>query len=87
VGVHGALVQCIPFGKDPAMGFNKRKMKAQRTAAAEAKAAVRRCDRSVDRHPFAALTSLIPALSCRSYRPHAPFAELVRLSEIVRPNS
>jgi hypothetical protein len=28
-----------------------------------------------------ALTSLIPALSCRSCRPHAPFAELVRLSD------
>ena len=37
--------------------------------------------RTVDRHPFAALTSLIPALSCRSCRPHAPFAELVRLSD------
>ena len=32
-------------------------------------------------------SSLIPAPSCRSYRPHARFAELVRLSEIVRPNS
>ena len=37
--------------------------------------------RTVDRHPLAALTSLIPALSCRSCRPHAPFAELVRLSD------
>ncbi len=37
--------------------------------------------RTVDLHPFAALTSLIPALSCRSCRPHAPFAELVRLSD------
>ena len=36
--------------------------------------------RTVDRHPFAALTSLIPVLSCRSCRPHTPFAELVRLS-------
>ena len=27
--------------------------------------------REVDRHPFAALTSLISALSCRSCRPHA----------------
>jgi hypothetical protein len=27
--------------------------------------------RTVDRHPFAALTSLIPALSCRSCRPYA----------------
>jgi hypothetical protein len=37
--------------------------------------------RTVDLHPFAALTSLIPALSCRSCRPHASFAELVRLSD------
>jgi hypothetical protein len=36
--------------------------------------------RAVDRHPDAAVTSLIPALSCRSCRPNAPFAELVRLS-------
>jgi hypothetical protein len=36
--------------------------------------------RSPDRHPDAAVTSLIPALSCRSCRPHAPFAELVMLS-------
>jgi hypothetical protein len=36
--------------------------------------------RRLDRHPDAAVTSLIPALSCRSCRPHAPFAELVRLS-------
>jgi hypothetical protein len=36
--------------------------------------------RSLDRHPDAAVTSLIPALSCRSCRPHAPFAELVKLS-------
>jgi len=26
------------------------------------------------------MTSLIPALSCRSYRSNAPFAELMRLS-------
>jgi hypothetical protein len=25
--------------------------------------------------------NLIPALSCRSCRPHAPFAELIRLSD------
>jgi hypothetical protein len=37
--------------------------------------------RKVDRHPFAALTSLILALSCRSCRPHAPFAELICLSD------
>src|SRR5271169_4076929 len=36
--------------------------------------------RTLDRHPDAAVTSLIPWLSCRSCRPHAPFAELVRLS-------
>jgi hypothetical protein len=36
--------------------------------------------RRLDRHPDAAVTSLIPALSCRSCRPNAPFAELVRLS-------
>ncbi|MGB6444555.1 MAG: hypothetical protein WBE90_26405 [Xanthobacteraceae bacterium] len=26
------------------------------------------------------VTGLIPALSCRACRPHAPFAELMRLS-------
>ncbi len=36
--------------------------------------------RTLDRHPDAAVTSLIPWLSCRSCRPHAPFAQLVRLS-------
>jgi hypothetical protein len=36
--------------------------------------------RTLDRHHNAAVTSLIPALSCRSCRPNAPFAELVRLS-------
>jgi hypothetical protein len=36
--------------------------------------------RAIDRHRDAAVTSLIPALSCRSCRPNAPFAELVRLS-------
>jgi len=36
--------------------------------------------RLLDRHPDATVTSLIPALSCRSCRPNAPFAELVRLS-------
>ena len=34
----------------------------------------------LDRHHGAAVTSLIPSLSCRSCRPNAPFAELVRLS-------
>ena len=32
--------------------------------------------RALDRHRDAAVTSLIPALSCRSCRPNAPFAEL-----------
>jgi len=36
--------------------------------------------RCLDRHRDAAVTSLIPALSCRSCRPNAPFAELVQLS-------
>jgi hypothetical protein len=36
--------------------------------------------RTLDRHHDAAVTSLIPALSCRSCRPNAPFAELVHLS-------
>jgi hypothetical protein len=36
--------------------------------------------RTLDRHRDAAMSSLIPALSCRSCRPNAPFAELVRLS-------
>jgi hypothetical protein len=36
--------------------------------------------RKVDRHRDASVTSLIPALSCRSCRPNAPFAELICLS-------
>jgi beta-phosphoglucomutase-like phosphatase (HAD superfamily) len=36
--------------------------------------------RTLDRHRDAAVSSLIPALSCRSCRPNAPFAELVQLS-------
>jgi hypothetical protein len=36
--------------------------------------------RTLDRHRDAAVTSLIPALSCRSCRPNVSFAELVRLS-------
>jgi len=36
--------------------------------------------RTLDRHHGAAVTSLIPLLSCRSCLPNAPFAELVRLS-------
>ena len=38
--------------------------------------------RTLDRHRDAAITSLIPALSCRSCRPNAPFAELVQLSRL-----
>ena len=126
-----------PFGDDPPMGFNRRKMDDERLRAAEKEAAARRaldpqviadaerlvadwnerqakrmpmlfsptisaaitarywflwvrCPacrmtsgidlRTLDRHPDAAVTSLIPALSGRSCRPNAPFAELVRLS-------
>jgi hypothetical protein len=36
--------------------------------------------RTLDRHQDAAVTSLIPTLSCLSCRPNAPFAALVRLS-------
>jgi hypothetical protein len=36
--------------------------------------------RALDRHPDAAVTSLIPSLSRRSCRPNVPFAELARLS-------
>jgi hypothetical protein len=35
--------------------------------------------RTLDWHRDAVLTSLIPKLSCRGCRPHAPFAELVGL--------
>jgi hypothetical protein len=38
--------------------------------------------RTLDRHRDAAVTSLIPALSCRSCRPNAQFDELVRLSRM-----
>ena len=37
--------------------------------------------RMLDWHRGAAVTALIPALSCRSCRPNAPFAELVCLSK------
>lgn len=36
--------------------------------------------RTLDRHRDTMLTSLIPALSCRSCRPHAQFAALVGVS-------
>jgi hypothetical protein len=38
--------------------------------------------RTLDRHRDAAVTSFIPALSCRSCRPNAPFAKLVQLSPL-----
>ena len=37
--------------------------------------------RELDWHQDAAVTALIPALSCRACRPNAPFAELVCLSK------
>ena len=37
--------------------------------------------RTLDWHRSAAVTALTPALSCRSCRPNAPFAELVSLSK------
>ena len=37
--------------------------------------------RTLDWHRGAAVTALTPALSCRSCRPNAPFAELVCLSK------
>jgi hypothetical protein len=37
--------------------------------------------RSLDRHRNAAVTSLIPALSCRSCRPNAPFETHFRLAD------
>ncbi len=37
--------------------------------------------RALDQHRDAAVISLVPASSCCSCRPNAPFAELVRLSK------
>jgi hypothetical protein len=37
--------------------------------------------RTLDWHRSAAVTALIPALSCRSCRPNVPFAELACLSK------
>jgi hypothetical protein len=37
--------------------------------------------RTLDWHRAAAVTALVPTLSCRSCRPNAPFAELVCLSK------
>jgi hypothetical protein len=36
--------------------------------------------RRLDRHADTMVTGLIPALSCRTCRPYAPFAEVVKLS-------
>lgn len=68
------------------MGFNKRKMEDRRRQAAEQEAAARRTTGDVDLrklhwHRGAAVTALIPALSCRSCQPNAPFAELLSLSK------
>jgi len=38
--------------------------------------------RTLDWHRGAAVTALIPALSCRSCRPNAPFAEQLKLSRM-----
>jgi len=35
---------------------------------------------SIDRHPDGSIMSLIPELSCRACQPHAPFAQISRLS-------
>ena len=37
--------------------------------------------RTLDRHPFGAVTSLIPALSCKMCRPHPPFAKIAGLAQ------
>ena len=37
--------------------------------------------RTLDRHPFGAVTSLIPSLSCRMCRPHPPFAKIAALAK------
>src|SRR5262245_53303434 len=36
--------------------------------------------RTLDRHPGAAISSLIPSVSCRRCSPHAPFAKLEMLT-------
>jgi len=36
--------------------------------------------RALDRHPGAAISSLIPSVSCRRCSPHAPFARLETLT-------
>jgi hypothetical protein len=36
--------------------------------------------RSLDRHPGASISSLIPSVSCRRCSPNAPFAKLERLT-------
>jgi hypothetical protein len=37
--------------------------------------------RTIDRHPFGAVTSLIPSLSCKMCRPHPPFAKIAGLAQ------
>jgi hypothetical protein len=36
--------------------------------------------RTLDRHPSASISSLIPSVSCRRCSPHAPFAKLETLT-------
>jgi hypothetical protein len=36
--------------------------------------------RTLDRHPGASISSLIPSASCRRRSPHAPFAKLQMLT-------
>jgi hypothetical protein len=40
--------------------------------------------RTLDRHPGAAISSLIPSVSCRRCSPNAPFAKLKMLT-VERP--
>jgi hypothetical protein len=76
------------FGACPWPGFARRPWRCNSTSGARVRhwpAAIRGArtvvgEAALDRHQDAAVTSLIPALSCRSCRPNAPFAELVRLS-------
>ena len=85
---HVVLAYNLPRG--PAVDRGKVAQAAQKTAQAEAPHAALAAQadrirtamrlREISSCPNAAVTSLIPALSCRSCRPNAPFAELVRLS-------
>jgi hypothetical protein len=73
------------------MGLNKRKLEDRRRQKAEKEAAARRAtEKQVPEDADhliaawnAAVTALTPALSCRSCRPNAPFAELVCLSKAI----